>query len=121
MGRLPVAVATVVLGTAVLAGCGSDPASGGASRTTICGKALGIVVLSEVGDDAKRRARHAQETADVLSTLANQTADQSLSEALRAAADEARRFRGSESSAARLKAWAGKEQQRFDALRRACT
>jgi hypothetical protein len=121
MRGLPVAVATAVLGSVVLAGCGSDPVPGGASDTVICGKALGVVVLSEVGDDAQRRARHAQETADVLSTLANQTADQSLAQALRAAAAEARQVRARDWSATRLKAWALKEQQRFDSLRRACT
>jgi D-alanyl-D-alanine carboxypeptidase len=108
----------------VLVGCGATttPAgANGAGKATICGKALGSVALNEVSDDAQRKAHRAQETADLLSTLATETQDHTLADALRAAADEAREVSGRDWSGARLKAWAQQEQARFDALRRACS
>src|SRR6266571_3016445 len=94
-------------GAVVLSACGStDDSSSGPSKTEICGKALGVVVLSEVGDDAQRRVDRAQDTADVLSKLATQTQDHSLSEALSSAANEAREVTKRRMSAGGLKAWA---------------
>jgi hypothetical protein len=119
--RLLVAVSTFVVGAFVLAGCGSDPVgSVTSSKSYICGKALGVVALSEVGDDAERKARQAGNAADVLNTLATQTQDQSLSSALRAAADQAREVNGREWSGTRLRAWAAQEQVRFTTLKAAC-
>lgn len=115
-------VVAMCAGAVVLSGCGSsDDSSSGPSKTEICGKALGVVVLSEVGDDAKRRADRAKDTADVLSKLATETQDHSLSEALSSAADEARQVTRRRMSEGSLKAWAQREQQRFAALRAACT
>jgi hypothetical protein len=122
--RLSVAAASAVVGALVLAGCSSDSGSDnvpfGSSRTVVCGKALGIVVLSEVGDDAQRRAERARDTADALGRLANETQDASLSATLRAAAAEAGQVTQHQWSGDRLKAWATKEQARFEALRAAC-
>ncbi|HEY3750292.1 MAG TPA: hypothetical protein VGL80_13915 [Pseudonocardiaceae bacterium] len=119
--RFVVAVSTFVVGAFVLAGCGSDPVgSVTSSKSYICGKALGVVAVSEVGDDAKRKARQAHDAADVLNTLATQTQDQSLSSALRAAAGKAGEVSGHEWSGAKLQAWAAQEQARFNALRDAC-
>lgn len=118
--RLAVAVSAAVTGIAVLSGCGTDDASSSPSKTEICGKALGVVVLSEVGDDAKRRAQHAKDTADVLAKLATQTQDRSLSDALSAAAAQAREVTVRQLNDGSLRAWATREQERFTALRKAC-
>jgi hypothetical protein len=122
--RLWLAVATAVAGAFVLAGCSSDSGSDGvpfgSSKTVICGKALGVIVLSEASDDAKRKAQHARDAADVLGKLATQTQDASLSSALRAAASQAGQVTQHQWSGARLKAWAAQEQARFSALRDAC-
>jgi hypothetical protein len=108
----------------VLVACGDSTAATGAtggSKATICGKALGSVALNEVSDDAQRRAHRAQETADLLRKLATETTDHTLADALRAAADQARQVSGRDWSGAKLKAWAQREQVRFDALRKACS
>jgi hypothetical protein len=119
--RLAVAVSTFVVGAFVLAGCDSGPINSvTSSKSYICGKALGVVALSEVGDDAKRKAKQARNAADVLNTLATQTQDQSLSSALRAAASQAGKATGHELTGAKLQAWAAQEQARFNALRAAC-
>lgn len=110
-------------GALLLAGCdstGDTSSSSAPSKTTICAKALGVVVLSEVGDDAQRRARRAKDTADVLNTLATETRDNSLSSALRGAAAKAREVTTKEWGQGRLKDWATQEQARFDALRKVC-
>jgi hypothetical protein len=119
--RFAVTVSAAVTGAVVLSGCGSDdPSSAAPSKAEICGKALGVVVLSEVGDDALRRARRAKDTADVLSKLATETRDRSLSEALSAAAGEAREVTRRRLTDGGLRAWAAQEQERFNSLRDAC-
>jgi len=103
-----------------LAGCSSssDPIS--SSKTVICGKALGVVVLSEAGDDAQRRLQQARQAATTLQALADQTQDTSLATALRAAASTAGDATTHDWSPAQLKAWVIREQARFNALREAC-
>jgi hypothetical protein len=127
-----------VAGAFTLAACDSDgetssaastPAHGAtvsslpptSSRTVICAKALGVVVLSEVGDDVQRRAQRARDTADVLDTLATETRDGTLSSALRGAAAKAAEVTTNEWGKGRLQQWATQEQQRFSALRKVCT
>jgi hypothetical protein len=114
-------------GALLLAGCdstgdtsSSSSSSSSSSKTTICAKALGVVVLSEVGDDAQRRVQRAKDTADVLNTLATETRDNSLSSALRGAASKAKEVTTKEWGQGRLKDWATQEQARFDALRKVC-
>jgi hypothetical protein len=98
----------------------SSVPSAGRSKTAICAKALGVVVLSEIGDDAQRRVQHAKDTAEVLDTLASETRDSSLSSALRGAASKAAEVTTKEWGQGRLKSWATQEQARFDALRKVC-
>ncbi|HEX5403251.1 MAG TPA: hypothetical protein VFX16_13215 [Pseudonocardiaceae bacterium] len=121
--KLAVAVSTFVVGAFVLAGCDAAADqinSVTSSKSYICGKALGVIALSEVGDDARRKAKQARNAADVLNTLATQTQDQSLSEALRAAASQAGQVNGQDWSGAKLQAWATQEQARFNTLKAAC-
>ena len=106
----------------LVSGCGSSgDGSAGQSKAAICGQALGVVVLSEVGDDAQRREQQAKDAADVLSRLATQTQDRSLADALRSAAGSAGEVTRERLSGDALKAWATKEEQRFTALRTACS
>jgi len=109
------------LGVALLAGCSSssDPIS--SSKTVICTKALGVIVISEASDDAQRRLQQAKEAATTLQSLANQTQDPSLATALRNAASTAGDATTHNWSPARLKAWVTQEQARFNALRKACS
>ena len=114
----------VVVGCLLLAGCGgggqgSDPASA-ADKAAICGRALGIVALSEVGDDIDRRAQEAGDAAAALRTLSTQTADHSLSDALGAAARTAEQAARQHLSGNRLSSWAAQERARFEAIRKVC-
>jgi L-lactate utilization protein LutC len=108
------------LGMALLAGCSSssDPIS--SSKTVICTKALGAIVISEASDDAQRRLQQAKQAATTLQALANQTQDASLATALRNAASTAGDATTHNWSPTRLKAWVVQEQARFNALRKAC-
>lgn len=134
--RRVLSVLAVLSVALVVAGCGSVAATSASivrvsgvprvvhvspGSAAICSKALGVVVLSEVGDSAQRRAVRARSTADALSQLAAQAQSASLASALRGAADQAREAAGQSWSSARLRAWAGVEQARFDALRAACS
>lgn len=102
----------------VLVGCATTPTgTNRTSKAVICGKALGSVALTEITDDAQRRARHTRETADLLRSLAAQTDDRTLADALRAAAAQARADIGRDWTVARARA----EKARFDAVSRACS
>jgi hypothetical protein len=109
-----------VVGTVLLAGCSSssDPIS--SSKTVICGKALGVIVVSEASDDAQRRLQEAKQAETTLQALASQTQDTSLATALRNAASTAGDATTHDWSPARLKTWVTQEQARFNALRQAC-
>jgi hypothetical protein len=106
-----------------LAGCGADQGAdpgSTASKAAICGRALGIVALSEVGDDIDRRAEEAGDAASALRTLSTQTQDHSLSDALVSAAHTAEQAARQHLGGDRLKAWATQERARFDAIRKVC-
>jgi hypothetical protein len=121
--RMSMLVAGV--GLLLVAGCGagssrsSDPAATG-GNAAICGRALGIVALSEVGDDLDRQARESADAAKALHELATQTQDRSLADALGAAANTAEQGTRERLSPDRLTAWAAQERARFDAIRKAC-
>ncbi len=123
-GRSSVAGSLVALGV-VVAACGSSAGDGGGSaaqsNADVCAQALGVVVVSEVGDDAARREEAAKDAASRLSRLASQTRDRSLSQALSAAAGSAAEAGRERLSGDALKTWATREEQRFAALRRACS
>jgi hypothetical protein len=114
-------VVAAAVGMVLLAGCSSstDPIS--SSKTVICGKALAVVVGSEVGDDAQRRLQQAKQAATTLQALADQTQDASLATALRNAASTAGDATTHNWSPTQLKAWVTQEQARFNALRTACS
>jgi hypothetical protein len=120
---MSVRVAIVLALTAgVLAGCGSSgDGSAGLSKAAICAQALGVLTVSEVGDDVQRRAQEAKDAADTLSRLATQTQDRSLSQALSAAASQAGEVTRERLSGNALRDWATREQERFSALRNACS
>jgi PBP1b-binding outer membrane lipoprotein LpoB len=108
------------VGIVFLAGCSSssDPIS--SSKTVICTKALGVIVLSEASDDAQRRLQQAKQAETTLQALASQTQDASLATALRNAASTAGDATTHDWSPTQLKAWVIQEQARFNALRKAC-
>jgi hypothetical protein len=109
------------VGLLLLAGCSSssDPIS--SSKAVICGKALGVVVLSEASDDAQRRLQQAKQAETTLRALASQTQDTTLATALRNAASTAGDATTHNWSPTQLKAWVTQEQARFNALRTACS
>ena len=106
----------MVVAAFVLAGCSAaaDPA-----KAAICTKAIGVMVVSEAGDDAQHRLQEARSASAELEKLSSQTSDTTLASALRDAASTAGQGT-SDWSPSRLAAWVRTEQTRFDAVRSAC-
>lgn len=109
-------VSVLVGGCLVLAaGCSSDDAS----KAAVCAKAVGVIVVAEASDDAHRRVDEAQTASRELRSLATQTSDTSLADALRNAATTTGEA-STHWSTARLTAWVRQETSRFNAIRTAC-